>query len=122
MKIKLPCYTQGEWYSSDDNGCKDICIRRHEKKDPEIFTLHSEGSSIGFTHGVNCEIEDQANASVICAAPRMIEFIAKKAENGDKESLAFLKKHFKVIECDSCRDRFECYTQKKFRHSRYEEK
>lgn len=116
MKIKLPFYTQGEWYSSDDNGCKDICVHQNEE-DREIFTLHNEGSSIGYTHGLNCEIEDQANASIICAAPRMIEFIKKKAESGDADSIAFLKKNFKVKACDVCRDRFECFTNKIFRHS-----
>ncbi len=121
MKIKLPRYTQGDWYPSDDNGCKDICVRNtgrwEEDDDAEIATLHTEGRSIGYTHGLNCEVEDQANADIICASPRMIEFIAKKAESGDKESIAFLETHFKVKSCDTCRDRFECFTEKKFRHS-----
>ncbi len=122
MKIKLPCYTQGEWYPSDDNGCKDICIRGTKKQEDEedlsIATLHSEGRSIGYTHGLNCEAEDQANIDIICASPKMIEFIAKKAERGDAECLEFLKKTFKVKSCDDCEDRFRCFTEEKnLRHT-----
>ncbi len=122
-KIKLPRYTQGEWYPSDDNGCKDICVRSYhhpnddETTDMAIATLHTEGRSIGYTHGLNCEVEDQANIDIICASPRMLEFIAKKAEDGDVESMEFLKTNFKVKTCDDCYDRFQCFTEKKFRHS-----
>jgi hypothetical protein len=119
--IRLPRYTQGDWYPSDDNGCKDICIRgsktHDEDEDLSIATLHTEGNSIGYTHGLNCEVEDQANADVICASPRMLEFIAKRAENGDDECFEFLKATFKVKSCDDCYDRFQCYTEKKFRHT-----
>lgn len=117
MKIKLPSYTQGEWYPSDDNGCKDICVRHKDREDIEIVTLHQEGGSIGYTHGLNCEVEDQANINIICASPKMIEFIAKKAEDGDVDSIEFLKTNFKLKSCDDCYDRFQCFTEKKFRHT-----
>jgi len=126
VRIKLPNYTQGEWYPSDDNGCKDICVRKKASKClreltgeavMEIATLHQEGRSIGFTHGLNCEVEDKANADIICASPKMIEFIRKKAEDGDTDSMEFLKETFTVKSCDDCYDRFRCYTEKEFRHT-----
>ncbi len=117
VSIKLPNYTKGGWYPSDDNGCKDICVRRDGREDMEIVTLHTEGHSIGYTHGLNCEIEDQANADIICASPKMLEFIAKKAEEGDTECLIFLANNFKLKSCEDCYDRYQCFTEKNFRHT-----
>jgi len=117
--IKIPNYTKGDWYPSDDKGCKDIYVRQKAKEeDNAIFSLHNEGISIGYSHGLNCEPEDQANVDLICAAPKMVEFIKKKAEAGDSESIKFLDENFKATTCDICPDRFVCFTEyKEFKHS-----
>ena len=115
-KIPIPRYTEGEWYHEGNLGCKDIHVRISEGNDVEIVTIDNQ--DIGYSHGMWCEAEDLSNVDLICAAPKMLEFIKKQAETGNLESIEFLKQTFVSRTCDECDARFVCYTEEKtFRHS-----
>jgi hypothetical protein len=110
-KIPIPRYTKGEWCADDNLGCKDVYVKG---KKEEFFTVDSgSGIGIGYSHGLWCEMEDQSNVDLICAAPKMLEFIKRKAEKGDTASINFLKRTFKSRQCDTCSDRFTCFTEKR---------
>ena len=64
-------FTKGEWYQLEDNlGCKNIMARQRGVPEDEsgLFTV----SEIGYTHGRADEAEDEANARLICAAPKLL--------------------------------------------------
>jgi len=108
MKRRLPPITGKGWSIKENNlGCKEIVA----DDDTAIFSLTNE---IGYTHGMNCEHQDQANADLICAAPKMLRFINGKARQGDRSCQAFLRRVFtRTYDCDDCEDRFVCWTEKR---------
>jgi hypothetical protein len=85
-------HTPGPWEIRDDNlGCKEIVAgfsNDSEGWDGRLFTVN-----VGYTHGLENEGEDAANARLIAAAPDMLAAL---------RAVIFQTIQGKVLERDAC--------------------